>query len=305
MTSVAPLELTPVPVASRAGPSWTDASLVFMAVAWGANFAAMKLGARQFPPLAFNASRLLVGTLILLVIAVAQQGGWPSRATAWRLLALGIIGNGLYQVCFVEALVRTRVANVAIMLASTPVWLALVGQLMGTEHLKARAWSGIGLSIVGIVLVVLGGAAASGGGHSWTGNLIALAGVACWCTYTVLLRPYTESTNPIKLHAITLVGGTVPLVLLAAPQLAITPWRTITWDGWTALAYGAVMAIVVAYLLWYRGVRLLGPTRTAMYGNLQPIVALIVGAAMLGEVPTMAQGVGCALTVGGLLLART
>ena len=97
----------------------------------------------------------------------------------------------------------------------------------------------------------------------------------------------------------------MPLVLLAAPQLAVTPWRAITWGGWTALAYGAVMAIVVAYLLWYRGMRLLGPTRTALYGNLQPIVALVVGATMLGEVPTVAQGIGCALTVAGLVLART
>ena len=65
------------------------------------------------------------------------------------------------------------------------------------------------------------------------------------------------------------------------------------------------MAIVVAYLLWYRGVRLIGPTRTAMYGNLQPIVALVVAALMLGEVPSAAQSVGCVTTVLGLLLTRS
>ena len=305
MTTAAPVGRSALPVAVRPGLTWTDASLVLMATIWGANFAAMKLGAQQFPPLAFNASRLLIGTVLMLLVAVARGGRWPGRRTTLRLMLLGVLGNGLYQVFFVEAILRTRVASVAIMLASTPIWLALVGQLMGTEHLTRRAWSGIALSLVGILLVVMGGATASGGGHTWTGDLFALAGVACWSAYTVLLRPLAVATDAVKLHAITLVGGTVPLLLFAMPELARTQWGTVSLGGWGALAYGALGAIIVAYLLWYRGVRVLGPTRTAMYGNLQPIVALVVGALLLGEVPSVAQGVGCGFTVAGLLLTRT
>ena len=74
--------------------------------------------------------------------------------------------------------------------------------------------------------------------------------------------------------------------------------------GWTAIAYSGVFALVVAYFFWYRGIRVIGPTRTAMYSNLQPIIALLVDWAMLGETPTIWQGVGAASIMTGLVLAR-
>jgi drug/metabolite transporter (DMT)-like permease len=304
MTTAAPATPAALPRARQAFP-WTDLSLVLMACIWGGNFAVMKLGAQQFPPLAFNALRITAGTVVLLALAAAQgTAAWPRRSVAWRLVLLGVIGNGFYQVFFVNALVRTSIANTAIMIASTPVWLAILGQLKGTEHFTRRAWAGVVLSILGVVLVLFGGGR-DAAPHSWVGDLLAMGGVASWCTYTVLLRPYTQDTPPVPLHALTLVGGAVPLLLLAARDLVQVPYASVSVGGWLALAYGALMAIVLAYLLWYRGVRLIGPTRTAMFANLQPIVALVVAAAMLGEFPTVAQGAGCALTVGGLLLTRS
>ena len=63
-------------------------------------------------------------------------------------------------------------------------------------------------------------------------------------------------------------------------------------------------ALVVAYLFWYRGVRTIGPTRTAMYSNLQPIFAVIVAWFMLGELPTVWQILGAISIMSGLLLTR-
>ena len=64
------------------------------------------------------------------------------------------------------------------------------------------------------------------------------------------------------------------------------------------------IAVVLAYLFWYQGVRRLGPTRTSMYGNLQPGVALAVAWLTLGETPTPSQVAGVALILGGVLLTR-
>mgnify|MGYP003891688003 CR=1 FL=1 len=75
--------------------------------------------------------------------------------------------------------------------------------------------------------------------------------------------------------------------------------------GGSYRTYAGIGALVVAYLLFYRGVRVLGATRTAMYGNLQPIVALAFAWLMLGERPTPWQLLGAALITAGLLLSRT
>ena len=83
-----------------------------------------------------------------------------------------------------------------------------------------------------------------------------------------------------------------------------TDWAHFPTAGWAAITYSALGALVLAYYFWYRGVRILGPTRTSMYSNLQPIVAVLVAWPMLGEQPTRFQGIGAVCIMSGLLLTR-
>ncbi|MBI2797662.1 MAG: EamA family transporter [Gemmatimonadetes bacterium] len=291
--------------AKKLGLTGTDLGLLLMATIWGANFAFVKVGAHAMAPLAFNATRVVIGTVVLLAMVALMRGHWPDRRAAAKLVALGAIGNGIYQACFIEAIARTRVASVAMVVSSTPLWLALLGRWRGTERISGRGWTGMAISMFGIAMVVFGGAAAGAGLHTWTGDLLALTAVMSWVVYITKLRPLTHTTDSLHLHALTMLGGALMLVVLGAPQLAATAWAEIPARAWWALAYGSLAAMVFAYLLYYRGVRLLGPTRTSMYGNLQPIVALGAAALVLGEIPTAWQGVGCGFTVAGLLLARS
>ena len=70
------------------------------------------------------------------------------------------------------------------------------------------------------------------------------------------------------------------------------------------VASHSLLALTLAYLFWYRGVKVLGPTRSAMYSNLQPVVALVVAWFALGEQPTIIQVLGAAAIMIGLLLTR-
>ena len=100
-------------------------------------------------------------------------------------------------------------------------------------------------------------------------------------------------------------GGAIPLVLVSMRHVAATPWTALPVSAWGALLYSGLLALAVAYLFWYRGVRILGPTRSAMYSNLQPVVALIVAWIALGEKPTVIQVLGAVAIMTGLLLTRT
>jgi drug/metabolite transporter (DMT)-like permease len=102
-----------------------------------------------------------------------------------------------------------------------------------------------------------------------------------------------------------MVGGAVPLLLIGLPAMIATPWREVSATAWGAVLYSGIGSMVVAYLIWYRGVRVLGPTRTAMFGNLQPLFALVVAWLALGEALTLWQGVGAASIMSGLLLTRS
>lgn len=94
------------------------------------------------------------------------------------------------------------------------------------------------------------------------------------------------------------------MLIVAAPSLVTTRWGAVPAAGWAAVAYSGLLALVVAYTFWYRGVRVLGPTRASMYSNLQPLVAMLAAWALLGETPRAMQLLGALFIIGGLLLTR-
>jgi drug/metabolite transporter (DMT)-like permease len=283
----------------------TDLLLLCMALIWGVNFAVVKFGTRAFTPLAFNSSRISLAAVVMLGIAVLGRHTFPQRRDRLALLALGALGNGLYQIFFVEGIARTRAGDAALLIAAAPAFMALIGRLRGTERAGPRAVVGIALSLAGIALVVFGDA---GGGAersvSLLGDGLLLCASLCWALYSVLLKPYTERVDGIPLSAVTMIGGAIPLLIVSAPELSRMPWQSVGAAGWGAVAYSGLLALALAYLFWYRGVRVLGPTRAGMYSNLQPVFALGVAWATLHEAPRVLQIAGAVCILAGLLLTR-
>ena len=290
--------------ATRPGVWLTDLSLVGMALIWGVNFSVVKFGTTLIDPLAYNGTRVMLAGLLLSGIVVVRRMPLPSRATSLALIALGVLGNGVYQVFFIEGVARTRASDAALVVASSPALIAIIGRLRGVERVQRQGAFGIALSIAGIALVVLGSTTGQDGQATVYGDLLVLAGSICWAIYTVLLKPYTERVPGVQLSALTMMGGAIPLFLVAIPAIAHAPWARLPTLGWLAILYSGVFALVIAYLIWYNGVRVIGPTRTAMYSNLQPLIAVLVAWPMLGETPTVPQCVGAACIMGGLVLTR-
>lgn len=290
-------------VRPRFGP--TDLMMLAVACIWGANFTVVKYGTRVLAPLAFNSVRVALAALALTAIALLRRAPWPAPRELATLFAIGVIGNGLYQILFVEGIARTRASDAALVISAGPAFIALLGWAAGTERASRRAWVGIVLSIAGIGLVVFGGSAAAPGQSTLLGNGLVLAGSLCWAVFTVLLKPYTHRIDGMQLSAATMVGGAVALLIAASPSIAAADWRAVGPPAWGAIAYSGIAGLVIAYLFWYRGVRVLGPTRTAMYVNLQPVFALLIAWAALGEQPGITQLLGAAGVMAGLLLARS
>ncbi len=283
----------------------TDFLLFTMAVIWGINFVVTKYATTIFSPVAFTGLRVGTAALFLLLVALSRGGIGLPRRDVIGLLLCGMVGNGLYQLFFVHGLSRTRAGNAALIVAAAPAFIALIARARGLERVKKLTLVGIALSVVGVGLVIAGSASSSNGNATLLGSLLVFCGVLCWSVYTIMLQPYTNRIDVIKLSAVTMVGGAVPLLIASMPALIGTNWLAVGRGGWVALFYSSVISMGVAYFFWYRGLRVLGPTRTAVYANLQPIIALLVAWAFLGEIPTIFQGVGAATIVAGVFLTRT
>jgi len=291
--------------ASRPGVWLTDASLVAMATIWGVNFSVVKFGTTLIDPLAYNGVRVTLAAILLLVIAKVGGGAFPSGRTALALLGLGVLGNGVYQFFFVEGVAHTRASDAALVVAASPAFIAVIGRLRGVEHIARRGVIGIALSVGGIALVVLSTAQGADARASISGDLLVLLGSLAWAIYTVMLKPYTERVGGLQLSALTMCGGAIMLLCVAGPRIVHTNWAAMPALGWSALIYSGIFALVIAYYFWYNGVRVLGPTRTAMYSNLQPVIAVLMAWALLHETPTLWQIIGATSIMTGLVLTRS
>jgi len=294
------------PAISTAHPAFglTDVLLFMMAVIWGINFVVVKYATHVFNPVAFTGLRVGTAAIFLLAVAFARGDLVLPRRDVIGLLLIGMIGNGLYQLFFVHGVARTRAGNAALIVAAAPAFIALFARVRGLERVRRLTLVGIALSVLGVGLVIAGSARPSNGEVTLLGSMLVFFGVMCWSVYTILLQPYTKRIDVARLSAITMVGGAVPLLIASTPALIATDWSIVGPGGWLALFYSSVISMGVAYYFWYRGLRVLGPTRTAVYANLQPIIALAVAWAFLGEVPTIFQGVGAATIVAGVFLTR-
>jgi drug/metabolite transporter (DMT)-like permease len=281
-----------------------DALLVLMTVIWGGNYSVIKAALREIPPIAFNALRLTLASLLFLVaIGVGSRlqflrtaihrhpqvsrmqklqttpdtlrGDWAG------IVLLALVGQFIYQLLFMAALARTSVANSSLILGCTPIFVALMTAALGHERITPLRWAAAALSAFGIYLVVGHGAAVSRA--SLGGDLMMLAAVLCWSAATVGSRPLLARHSPLVVTGYSMAIGSALYVPFAWVALRDLAWRYVSASAWLSVVFSAVFALCVAYMIWYTAVQRLGNTRTSVYSNMVPLVAMVVAWGWLGE----------------------
>ena len=130
--------------------------MAIVVVIWGANFAFVKASLAEIAPLSFAALRFVIASITLVPLLRWREGSlMVPKGTFWRLVLLGIVGHTLYQALFVQGLSRTTTANSAMILSTTPAFVALAGAIIGIERVTRRMAAGIVIASLGIVVVMV------------------------------------------------------------------------------------------------------------------------------------------------------
>jgi drug/metabolite transporter (DMT)-like permease len=283
----------------------TDFLMVLMVAIWGVNFPVVKYATRLMPPLAFNAVRITLAALVLLAFAYATVRVRPSRRQVLLLLALGVLGNGIYQMVFVGSVVNTDVGVAALLLASSPAFIALLSRFAGLGDISSRCALGIALSLAGVAVIALTSRTATDGSPTLEGNLLSVLAAIIWAVYVVLQARYVNDVEDTAVAALTLTGGAIPLLLFGFPSMLATHWSALPGDVWLGILWGGIISLALASVFWYRGVRILGATRTGIYLHLEPVFALLAAWIWMHEHPTPLQGVGAVTILAGVTLTHT
>jgi drug/metabolite transporter (DMT)-like permease len=286
--------------------TWIDLAMLSVTLIWGINFTVVKQTLQEMSPPVFVTMRFVVASvLICAVLLIRGEDLRWARSDFWRLLVLGLVGNTFYQIFFIEGIARTTASNSSLLLATSPIWVTLLSALFRQDRVTPVVASGVALSFAGIVLIVgLGGQGLSLAGSSLPGNLLSLASALCWASYTIMSRPLLRRYSPLKLTGLSMVVGTIPLMLYSAGALTGQSWTGISWRGWLGCGYSMLFGIAVAYVIWNTSVQKVGNARTAVFSTLTPVVAVMVSWLFLQEALGVWQGIGAIVTLTGVALTR-
>lgn len=290
----------------------TDLLMLSATVIWAVNFTVVKLALREFHPLVFNALRFSLATLVMLGILWRRGRGGANRGASsilrrdWgAVLLLGLCGHTLYQLLFINGLAHTTPANSSLLMGTAPIWVAIIGLLLGIERINRAMWAGILTSFSGIALLILSGnGGVQLGGATFLGDLMLLGCVILWAGYTTASKPLLARYSPLELTAWSMLAGTIPLALIALPAMARQDWAGLSPLAWGAMLFSALFAVVIGYLIWYTSVQRVGNARTAIYSNLTPVIAIIVAWLVLGDALSWRQLLGAVIVLAGLIITR-
>ena len=280
-----------------------DLGLILTATIWGLNFTVVKAALEEIGPLAFNALRFpCAAVAVWFLIRATGRRVMPPRKDWGIVLLLALIGHVIFQICFIFGLDWTATGNAALLLSTSPVWVLVISFTMGRERFNLRILLGVLGTLAGMVILISGGHQQFGAARM--GDFLVLGAAVSWGAYTVFGRRLTKRRGALQMTAWTLWAGLPFIVLAGLPGLVRTDWSAVSLQAWLGVVYAGVFAIGLAYLLWYRGVRVIGQNRTSVYQNLVPVVALLSAWLWLSETPTPQQVIGACVILCGVVVAR-
>ena len=279
------------------------------ALLFGTTGTAQALGP-DIDPLAVGSARIVVGAALLAAVALAAGRGAPGRARLGshrarlgsgdrRLVLLAGSFVAVYQASFFAAVADTGVAvGTVVALGSAPAFTGLFGRLFAGERLEARWFAATGLACAGVCLLTLGGG--SGGEASAPGIGLAIAAGAGYAGYAVIGKHMLDRGGTPE-GVMAAVFGTGALILL--PVMAATPTGELFSGGGLTLAvYLGAVTTTVAYILFAKGLGQIGASETATLTLAEPVTAMALGFAVLGERPGALAVAGAGLVLAGLAL---
>ena len=278
-------------------------------VVWAANFIVVKDAVSTLPPVGFTFLRYALASTALLGILRWTGGGLRlPRPDTVRILLLGGFGFGLYQILWTTGLQSIPAGDSALIIASTPVLVAVLAVVSGADTLTPMKFAGAALSFLGVVVVIAAGVGISLSGSA-AGSALTLAAAACWASYTAFAAPVLRRHSPLVLTTWATLGGALVLLPIGLAQLLapgaldeVAAGRVVPMV--LAVAYSGLLAASFANVIVFNGVRLLGPTRVITLQSFVPAMAVVLAFVFLGEPIRPAQVVGGVIIVLGVALTR-
>jgi drug/metabolite transporter (DMT)-like permease len=279
--------------------SWLPwAALLVVYVVWGSTYLAIRVLVREAPPLIAAALRFFAAGLVMSFLAWRFRGNNPppTRAQLGHYAAIGVlllsVGNGL--VMWAEKSVPSGIT--ALIVATVPLWLTLLDGLRANgQPWTARAWLGAVVGLVGVMLVAR--PETTGAGPQWAGVIALQAAALSWTVGSLYAQALPHKLPLLAAAAVEMLAGA--FVLLVLSRGVGEPWSRMAMlssSAWGAMLYLVVLGSIVGFTAFAYCLDQLPASTVGTYAYVNPAMAVLLGAVLLGE------PLSAGLVTGGLLI---
>ncbi|WP_310383439.1 DMT family transporter [Roseateles sp.] len=294
---------------SNLNPSSSRHSLAVglaIVVAWGLNFPLQKALLTAMQPEGFLFLRFALMPLLVTGLLLRRYGlHWPrvSRADAWALVRLGVLGQGLHLALASYGIHFSTPFSSSVLLACGPVFTLLILRALCVEKLQRAQLLGIAVAAAGAMLFMSDKLLAA----NWRaggGDAVLLLAAAMFSYYTVAAKPLIERHGAVLVMCYASLAATLPVLIYAAPKAASVDWAAVSPLLWLGALWAVVGIGFITWLAWGWVNAQRGVARTAPLIYLMPPIAGLAAWASTGEQFTAAKVLGAAITLGGVALAQ-
>ena len=280
---------------------------LFAVVVWGTSFIATKIAVGEISPTAVVWLRFTIGLPILLVaVVMRKQFAFPKGNEWWYFALLGFLGITFHQWLQSNGLKTAQASTTAWIVATSPVFIAILGWLILKEKLTWLQSSGIALAMLGVIAVVSKGELSNIaiGKFGSYGDFLILISAINWAVFSILSRrglknhPSTMMTLWIMTIGwlLTSVAFVVNKNYIDVPLLDLR--------GWVAIIFLGIFTTGLAYITWFDALAQLPAAQTGAFLFVEPLTSMVVAAIILNEQITLVSVLGGAIILVGIWLVN-
>jgi drug/metabolite transporter (DMT)-like permease len=286
-------------------------ALIVTAALWGSNHVVARAAREAVPLPALVLWRWMLAAAVLTVIALPSlRREWSViRPRLGELIVGGAVGVGLFSYFLLGGAYQSLALEVGFINATTPVWVLLLGLGMGGGHLTAGMWWGLGLAFVGTLLIISKGQLGAFTELRLSlGNLWSLLGAMTFAWFSIRVRDWTRTIEPLSLTLVTAWSG---LIFVMLPVYVVWVASGGPWLVWNDADYGFALAAtayigiaptMLGNLFYLYGVATNGPARAAAFLYLSPLFSALFSIGWLGEHLAWYHLGGIAAIFAGLMI---
>lgn len=260
----------------------------------------------HFPVPVLGLMRFGIASLGFLVLA------WITRMDLRELwhgdrrafLVAAVLGVLLNQLGFLWGLKYTLPSHAALIYALTPTVVLLMGWVRGTERPTVRKVGGIAMAFTGVAVLFSGRHGGNMPPHWVFGDLLMILALLSWAGYTVLSRPLVLKYGAMRCTAMSIFLGSLMFLPLGLTGLSGFNPSAMPAQAWVGALYLGLITSLVMYLLWFKALSVMEPSRVAIASNGQPILTAMAAWIFLGQPVTMQFGFGAVLVIAGVVLSQ-